>query len=204
MRLIALALTATLAIGLLAPGAARADADPASDVLVIQRVFYPYQPPVPAALQRTLNAETAAAARAHFPIKVALVASRTDLGAIPQLFGQPQRYATFLEQEISFGGPQPLLVVMPEGYGVKGVSRAASAAAATLAKPGGSGRLGEAAIVAVRRLAAASGHPLPRVLASAPAPSQPGSDRTIVIVLVALVAVAISSGVIAVRNRPRR
>ncbi len=64
---------------------------------------------MPAAVQRPLNAETAAVKRAGFPIKVALIASPTDLGVIPNLFGRPQSYASFLDQEISFQGKQRLL-----------------------------------------------------------------------------------------------
>ena len=61
---------------------------------------------------------------------MALIASPTDLGAIPSLFAKPQRYANFLDVEISFfGGKQPLLVVMPNGYGVQGLGPAATAAA---------------------------------------------------------------------------
>ncbi len=205
MRLIAPVLGLTAAIALLAPAPARADADPASDVLLIQRVFYPYQPAVPQTLQNALNAEVAAAARAHFPIKVALIATRTDLGAIPELFGHPQRYAAFLDQEISFGTPQPLLVVMPNGYGVRGLTRPAAAAVVpALDKPPDEAHLAQAAIVAVRRLAAADGHPLP---ASAGAPAGAGGDsgnRTLIIVVVALAAVGISAAILAFRNRPRR
>ena len=62
----------------------------------------PTRPPVSPAIQKTLNAETAAASRAGFPIKVALIASPIDLGVIPDLFGKPQKYADFLDQEISF------------------------------------------------------------------------------------------------------
>jgi hypothetical protein len=205
MRALAIVLVAALAVALAAltaPGPARGDADPASDVLLVQRVFYPYQPAVPPGLQRTLNGEVAAAARAHFPIKVALLASRTDLGAIAELFGHPQRYAAFLDQEISFGGPQPLLVVMPNGYGVRGVARAAAAVVPELAKPADGAHLAQAAIVAVRRLASASGHPLPQI-AGAPAAGGSG-NRTLIIVVVALAAVGIAGAVIMVRNRPRR
>jgi len=38
------------------------------------------------------------------------VGSATDLGGVPNLFGHPQAYATFLDSEISFNRPQPLLV----------------------------------------------------------------------------------------------
>src|SRR5271163_1216609 len=104
----------------LGPAAARADGDPASDVLLGQNVFYPYTPAVSPAIQKTLDAETTAASRAKFPIKVALIASPVDLGVIPDLFGKPQKYADFLDQEISFQTKQPLLVVMSAGYGVEG------------------------------------------------------------------------------------
>ena len=90
------------------------------------------------ALQTRLNAETAAASRAHFPIKVALIAAPADLGAIPSLFGKPQHYADFLDQEISFVDiKRLLLVVMPNGYGVQHLGGAAQAAAASLEKPAG-------------------------------------------------------------------
>jgi hypothetical protein len=204
MRALTIAIVVVLAAAALAaPGAAHADADPASDVLLIQRVFYPYQPAVPQALQRSLNAETAAAARAHFPIKVALLASRSDLGAIPELFARPQRYAAFLDQEISFGSAQPLLVVMPNGYGVRGLARAAAAVVPGLAKPADGAHLAQAAIVAVRRLASASGHPLPQV-SGVPAGGGGSGNRTLIIVVVVLAAVGISSGVVAFRNRPKR
>src|SRR5262245_14137685 len=101
----ALRLAATLAAALcllaLAAGAALADGDPASDVLLGENVFYPYQPAVSQQVQKALNAQTAAAKRSGFPIKVALIASPVDLGVIPDLFGKPQKYAAFLDQEIS-------------------------------------------------------------------------------------------------------
>ena len=139
---------------------ARADGDPASDVLLGENVFYPYSPAVSAALQKTLNAETTAANRAHFPIKVALIASPADLGVVPDLFNKPQKYAQFLAQEISFQGKRPLLVVMPSGYGVQGLTPAATSAAASLQKPAGgqSNDLARAAIAAIPKLAAAAGH----------------------------------------------
>ena len=146
-----------------APGIALADGDPASDVLLGQNVFYPYSPAVSAGLQKQLNAETAAASRAHFPIKVALIAAPTDLGAIPTLFGKPQQYAAFLDQEISFLNVKPLLlVVMPNGYGVQHLGPAATRAAATLKRPASARTddLARAAILAVPKLAAAAGHPI--------------------------------------------
>lgn len=66
------------------------------------------------------------------PIKVALIAAPTDLGVIPELFGKPADYAKFLDKEISFQGPQPLLV-----SGAQGVSAKAAAAVTALAPPTG-------------------------------------------------------------------
>ena len=126
--------TTVLAAAALIPASALADGDPASDVLLGENVFYPYTPPVSAALQKTLNTETAAARRAHFPIKVALIASPADLGMIPDLFNKPQKYADFLDQEISFQNKQLLLVVMPAGYGVQGLPATAISATASLSQ----------------------------------------------------------------------
>ena len=76
--------------------------DPASNVLLGESVFYPYQPATSRPLRASLNSATAAAAKEHFPLKVALIGSRIDLGIIPQLFGKPQAYARYLDVEISF------------------------------------------------------------------------------------------------------
>jgi LPXTG-motif cell wall-anchored protein len=186
----------------LAPALARADGDPASDVLLGENVFYPYMPRVSTPLQQALNAETAAAKRAHFPIKVALIASPVDLGAIPSLFGQPQRYADFLDQEISFQGRQLLLVVTPSGYGVQGLSPSATLAARSLAKPAGSqsNDLARAAIAAVPELANAAGHPF-KPGSGPPAASTGGSSTTLFVVIFALCAVATAGALIAIRRR---
>ena len=126
---------ATLATAI-APASALADGDPASDVLIGENVYYPYSPAVSTTLQKRLDGETAAAARAHFPIKVALIATPADLGAMPTLFDKPQQYAHFLDQEISFLNVKPLLlVVMPNGYGAQHLGSAATRAVASLNKP---------------------------------------------------------------------
>ncbi len=202
-RVAASLLLLMLALPLVLAPVAVADGDPASDVLLGLNVFYPYSPPVSASLQKSLNAETAAARRARFPIKVALIASPVDLGAIPALFGKPKQYASFLDQEISFGGPKPpLLVVMPAGYGVSGLSGTAAAAVASLTKPrtAASNDLARAAILAVPSLAAAAGHPLATVRGSSSAPARSGSPVA-TIVIVALACVAIAAGVLLFRRR---
>jgi hypothetical protein len=190
------ALLAGLAIAGAMPACALADGDPASDVLLGTSVFFPYSPPVSNGLEKTLIAETAAGARTHFPIKVALIASPVDLGAVPGLFGKPQEYADFLDQEISFlGGRQLLLVVMPAGYGVAGLPAAANAAVAALKKPAGaaSNDLAEAAIAAVPELAAAAGHPIAAVshLPSSGARNGGGGSGSSIAILVGVVCVAV-------------
>jgi len=177
-------------------------------VLLGEDVFYPYSPPVSASLERTLNAETAAAAKAKFPIKVALIASPVDLGVIPDLFGKPQQYADFLDQEISFQTRQPLLVVMPAGFGVQGVPAPAKAAVATLAKPAGStsDALARAALVAVSKLASAAGHPVhgvPGAPGGEGERSGSGSGRTILLVALILAAVGSAGALLAIRRRRR-
>ncbi len=162
-RIIGIALAAAVLAPALASTRAHADGDPASDMLLGQNVFYPFSPAVSAGLQKSLNAEAAAAGRAHFPIKVALIESPADLGAIPSLFAKPQQYATFLDQEISFANTKDLLlVVMPNGYGVAGLTPAVTSAAASLPKPAGRGSdgLAHAALLAIPKLAAAAGHPV--------------------------------------------
>jgi hypothetical protein len=160
---------------------------------------------VSAALQKTLNAETAAARRAQFPIKVALIASPVDLGVIPDLFDKPQKYAEFLDQEISFQKKQLLLVVMPAGYGVQGLPTSAASGATVLAKPAGrqSNDLARAAITAIPKLAAAAGHPIHNVPNTAPTGPSHGS-RTVLIALLVLGAVAAAGAVTAFRRRRAR
>lgn len=196
---------ALLALALVLAPLAHADGDPASDVLLGESVFYPYSPAVSASLQNKLNAEAAAAAHAHFPIKIALIASPPDLGAIPVLFDKPQQYARFLEQEITFPGHKPqLLVVMPDGYGVQNLSPAATAAVSSLAKPAGhqTNDLATAAITAVRVLAAAAGH---RIKTS-DAPPTAGNGRhstTLLVLTMALAAVGIAASILLFRARQR-
>jgi hypothetical protein len=201
----ALAVAALVTTAIAGGPAAFADGDPASDVLLGESVFYPYTPPVPASVTKALNAEMTAAGRAHFPLKVALIASPVDLGVIPEMFGKPQKYADFLDQEISFQGKQPLLVVMRDGYGVQGLPPAATAAVPALPKPasGTSEGLAKAAIVAVARLARAAGHPIAQPSASTAAPSGGGSSVAL-FGAVAGVALLCAGTLVALRRRRPR
>ena len=113
----------------LSAGIARADGDPASDVLLSQDVFVPYSG-MSATVERRLFALCAAAAQAGYPLKIALIASKSDLGVVPALFNRPQAYARFLSAELGSVVREPVLVVMPAGLGLATQGRAMHAAAA--------------------------------------------------------------------------
>jgi hypothetical protein len=112
---VALALLAALV--LLTPAVARADGDPASDVLYLQDVFLPYAKPS-AEAAADLLAAVAGANAAGYKLKVAVVSSFEDLGLVSSLFGKPQVYAGFLGAEVRSFFTGHLLVVMPQGFGV--------------------------------------------------------------------------------------
>ena len=194
---IALLLTAAV---LMVPSLAAADGDPASDTLLGLNVFYPYSPPVAPAVKLKLDRQTAAAKRAGFPIKVALIAAPTDLGAIPSLFGKPQAYAKFLDQEISFRGAQPLLVVMPAGYGVQGVTGPARLAVSGLPKPAGksSTDLARAAQTAVAKLVSASGH---SAKSTGGGGGSSGGGTAVLLIVLILAAIAVSTALVVLRVR---
>jgi hypothetical protein len=103
-------------------GLARADGDPASDFLVVQHVFLPYRTPSRAA-SANLARQVASVFASGDRIKVAVIASKNDLGAIPSLFGKPSEYAAFLGQELEGVYAGPLLIVMPSGYGIYDAGR---------------------------------------------------------------------------------
>ena len=156
-------------------GVAYADADPASDALLVQDSFFPYQPPVSADWQKTVNNLIAAAKAARFPVKVAIIASANDLGGLPDLFGQPQRYADFLDREISFNKPAPLLVVMPQGFGLDALGKPGELNPLLPVHAGqGAEGLARSAVEAIQKLAADAGHPLPAPKLPSASASAPG------------------------------
>jgi hypothetical protein len=146
-------------------GIARGDGDPASDYLLTQPAFVPFNPPSPA-LRAELTGLAAASAKRGYPVRVAVIQSKRDLGAIPQLLGKPGVYARFLGAELRFAYRGRLLVVMQQGYGFTKNGNPDQQGMRTLAgvpKPAGnsSDQLTQAAITALRRVAAGAGHPLP-------------------------------------------
>jgi hypothetical protein len=143
--------------------AARADGDPASDVLSTQPLFLPADGGLTGTQQLQLAALLRAAGRGGLRLRVALIAGPADLGSVSELWRDPGGYARFLGQELSFVFKGTLMVVMPNGLGFYGPGAAALASRAGLhsTRPGPPGpAFGAAAISAVRRLAAASGQGL--------------------------------------------
>jgi hypothetical protein len=154
-----LAVLAALAALLAAP-AARADGDPASDYLIGQKVFFPYDLKVSPAAQKQIVALVDEANRAGFTIRVAMIWSSYDLGSITGLWRRPQTYARFLGAELKYVYRDRLLIVMPSGFGFNRPGHPVTKEYATLSKiaiqPGPTGFL-DATRTAVQRLAAASG-----------------------------------------------
>jgi cytochrome oxidase Cu insertion factor (SCO1/SenC/PrrC family)/thiol-disulfide isomerase/thioredoxin len=192
---------------------ARADGDPGSDVLVNQSYFVAGDAGVSLSEESRLGNLLQAAVHAHFPVRVAIIATPQDLGAITALWRKPGPYAAFLGTELSLSYSGRLLIVMPDGFGLEWQGHSTTSGYRTLSHiaigPGGSG-LAVAAITAVRSLAAADGvklgsgssaqptaEPTQSVQAVpaqsvAPSTSQssPGSgtDTTVAIIAVALLA----------------
>jgi hypothetical protein len=183
---------AALAGGLAA--VARADGDPASDYLITQPVFFPYDGKFSPELEGRLLALAREAKAQGFPIKVALIPDSYDLGSVTVLWRRPKLYARFLGEEDASFFKQRLLIVMPNGFGFYRPGHPVDAEYATLAKipiPPGDDGLVQAAISGVQALAAADG-----VKLAAPShvttPAQRNSHDRIVIIVAAAVALALA------------
>ncbi len=199
-------LLAAILVGLVHPGVSLADGDPASDVLLAQNAYYPYQPPVSHVLEATLDKLLSSAEHSHLPLKVAVIGSPGDLGAVPSFFGHPQPYAQFLDREISFNNRPPLLVVMPAGFGVVAAGSLSSLGAVKIDTGHGSDGLVRSAIDAAAVLLRANGQTLARPSISA-AGSSGGGPPTFVLFAapVGLLAlIGITTSVRSRRDRDRR
>jgi hypothetical protein len=161
-RRASVALLAVVAALLVAP-TALGDADPASDVLYTQPVFYSLDLLPSNAAQQRLSQVVKSATNAGYPVRVALIAKPPDLGGVTALWGKPHQYARFLGLELAFVYKGHLVVVMPQGLGYahKGKS---SASVDALLRPirvaTTSDGQADAAVAAVAKLSAAAGHPI--------------------------------------------
>jgi hypothetical protein len=198
----ALVLLAAVAAMFAGAGVARADGDPASDVLYTGRAFFPYSTTISKSAQETLVGTIGAAEKADYPIRVALIAGPVDLGAVTVLWAKPKKYAMFLGLELSFVYKGPLLIVMPSGFGFEHYKQNTKAEYAALSNVRILGRrdgLALSAVEAVKVLAARAGHPIER-----PGSSSSGSSASRVLAgTIALAVLLLSAGGIIVVRRLR-
>lgn len=156
-------LLATFA-ALVAVPAASANGDPASDVLLTQKVFVGPEVPVSkgklAALQKTVDAANAKG----YPVRVAVIAFTGDLGTAVSLWRRPKDYAKFLGSEIAFVYPKRLFVAMPAGFAVHNGQQSTATEQRALQglQPGKTpDALVQSTTEAVRKLAASGGVQVP-------------------------------------------
>jgi hypothetical protein len=151
-----LVLLATLAVAL-PPTGALADGDPASDVLIANTLYTPVaqkiSPPVLRQLQGTIEQANAGG----FEVRVALILDRTDLGAVPQLFGHPVKYVKLLSAELFYAWKGAIIAVQPSGIGVQNIDPLSPAQSLAdtiaIASPATADGLARAANDAIRKLA---------------------------------------------------
>ena len=64
-------------------------------MLYLKNVFLPYPAPS-AGAARSIHEAVASAYAKRYRVKVAVIATASDLGSVPSLFGKPTQYAKFL------------------------------------------------------------------------------------------------------------
>ena len=152
-----------LALCLAIPASAAANGDPASDVLLQSKIYFPTQRVgVPEA--EALNKLVDSANAKGYAIRVALIRDVSDLGTVPNLLDKPQQYAEFLGPEIRFAYKGDLLVVTPNGLGLTTTDATEppkqAIAGMQVEAAGAPNGLAQTAGEAVTLLAKAAGHPI--------------------------------------------
>jgi hypothetical protein len=151
------AATLVAALFAVAAPAALGDADPASDVLLTDDIYFSYDANVSDDLKTGLNDAVTGLNRKGYRLKVAVIETKFDLGGIASFYGHPKTYARFLGLELRgiYGGR--LLIVMAKGFGFYYGKKATAKTDAMLRKikigSGGDGLL-KAATAAVKKLGA--------------------------------------------------
>ena len=199
MRRVAAVVAVAVAAAGLGAGVARADGDPASDYLVAQKVFLPYDAKIPKPEQQKLLAAVQSANRQGFPIRVALIWSDYDLGSVTSLWKQPRRYARFLGFELGYYYKGRLLIVMPNGFGFnwpKHRSAGAYGQLGTVAVGSTPAAFAASATAAVQKLAATAGVTVSTTAsAAAPAGTVGRNGRDRIVILAAVLAALLLGGV---------
>jgi len=202
----ATALVALIAV--LLPAGARANGDPASDVLISAPLYVPSAAPSGEQVTK-LRGVIARARSARLPVRVAIIDSSRDLGAVSNLFGHPREYAELLRGELvdpaepgAKSSKEPLLVVMPAGFGtgnvppdvdrkLRGIEVPADASPDALVGAAGYG---------VQEYAKARGRPIP---ATFDKPEASGGGGALVPLLIVLGLGALAAVLIVIRIRAR-
>jgi len=159
------------------PAGALAHGDPTAHYLETDSLLTSYSSPPDLRVERQLRGVLDAAAARGYPIKVVLFANDGDTGGDPAPLEDPQGYVpTVTDQLESIKALQaPVLIVTPRKFALGGrqprggaLTPITAAFAAKLerrlpvAKKAEGTALARTAMVAIRRLAAAAGHPLPK------------------------------------------
>jgi hypothetical protein len=190
-----------LALALLVPASARANGDPASDVLLTEQVFLPFEAPISKSAGDDLRKTVSSANAKGYKVRVAVIAFTGDLGTAVSLWKHPEDYSKFLGKEIAFVYTGPLLISMPSGFGFYNQGRPVAKEQRVLARlrPGTTPTpLAESTTAAVRALAAADGITLPKLSGSSGT-----HDRLILGAAVAalLVVLVVPAGLVRRRGR---
>jgi hypothetical protein len=190
-----------LALALLVPASARANGDPASDVLLTDQVFLPFEAPISKSAADDLRKTVSSANAKGYKVRVAVIAFTGDLGTAVSLWRHPQDYSKFLGKEIAFVYSNRLLIAMPSGFGFYDRGKPVAKEQGVLGKirPGSTPTpLAESAATAVRALAASAG-----VTVSKPSGSSGTHDRLILGAAVAafLLVLVVPAGLVRRRGR---
>ena len=162
MRRLSLLLVLLGVLGItLPPAAALADGDPASDVLITNTLYTPVAQKISAPVLQQLQSTIEQANKGGFEVRVALILDRTDLGAVPQLFGHPVQYVKLLSAELYYAWKGALVAVQPAGVGVQNIKPLAPAQAVAdtivITNPSTADGLAQAATATIRKLAGQDG-----------------------------------------------
>jgi hypothetical protein len=184
---------------MIAPAATLADGDPASDILLAQTIFYGADSGLTTAQAAQLQARLVSDAAHGHPLKVAVIASPNDLGAITAAWHKPQAYAKFLGTELSFVYHGTLLVVMPDGAGLATIAKTVTP---ETPPPLPAGTLAQQTMNLVDRLS-------PTAARGAKPGASPGrphgtGDPAALLVLVLGAAAITAAAILSVRARPLR
>jgi hypothetical protein len=218
-------LAVLLAATLVGPGRALAHGDPTAHYLETDSLLTSYAAPPDLGVELQLRGVLDEAAARGYPIKVVLFANVHDTGGELEPLKDTQTYVTTVSDELDATSPlrAPVLIVTPHGFGVGGkqssggtlrpITPALAAELARglpIAKKADGNALARTAMGAIRSLAGAGGHPLPKrispaeqnltgILGSAPRDREPLAEPWLIAAL--LVGTALLGALVVAAHR---